>query len=360
MFADHGLDAAEISSLFVLWSVTSFVLEVPSGALADRVSRRGLLVAGSVLIAAGFAAWTVCPTYLGFALGFLLWGAGGSLHSGTFEALLYDELAARDATDRYARIQGFAHTASEAGALVGIVLGAPVFAWGGYQLVGWTSVGAALAQGLVASTLPGVPKAAPSDDDEPDLGYLAMLTTGVREAIRNPRVRGATLLAATLSGYTAFDEYFGLLAAEHGTPTAVIPLMVGITVAGSLAGSATAAVLSSITPNAMAIAVAASGVFIAVGALLGGWAGFVAIGVSYGLIMNAVIITDARLQDSIEGAARATVTSLSGFVAEAVAVAVFGAVALVTVWFPMTIAVAVFAVPIFLTAVAVRKWLPKR
>ena len=44
LFADHGLTVAQISSLFAIWSLTGFLLEVPSGALADIVSRRGLLM----------------------------------------------------------------------------------------------------------------------------------------------------------------------------------------------------------------------------------------------------------------------------------------------------------------------------
>ena len=51
LFADHGLDVAQISSLFAIWSVTGFLLKVPSGALADTVSRRGLLVVSSALLA---------------------------------------------------------------------------------------------------------------------------------------------------------------------------------------------------------------------------------------------------------------------------------------------------------------------
>jgi hypothetical protein len=46
LFSDTGLSVWQISSLFVIWSVSSFVLEVPSGACADATSRRRLLVVG--------------------------------------------------------------------------------------------------------------------------------------------------------------------------------------------------------------------------------------------------------------------------------------------------------------------------
>src|SRR3954453_6910795 len=37
LFCDHGLSLGQISSLFILWSLTSLVFEVPSGARADTV-----------------------------------------------------------------------------------------------------------------------------------------------------------------------------------------------------------------------------------------------------------------------------------------------------------------------------------
>ena len=55
LFTDAGLTAVQVSALFVLWSATGIVLEVPSGALADAVSRRALLVVAPLVGAAGYA-----------------------------------------------------------------------------------------------------------------------------------------------------------------------------------------------------------------------------------------------------------------------------------------------------------------
>ena len=82
LFAETGLSPAAISSLFVIWSVTGFVLEVPSGLWADVFSRRRLLVAAPLLSGAGFALWSFAPSYPAFAAGFVLWGAGSALRSG--------------------------------------------------------------------------------------------------------------------------------------------------------------------------------------------------------------------------------------------------------------------------------------
>jgi len=83
LFADAGLSTSQISVLFAIWSVVAFAFEVPSGALADAWSRRGLYAVGELLTAAGYALWLIWPSFPGFALGFVLWGLGGALGSGT-------------------------------------------------------------------------------------------------------------------------------------------------------------------------------------------------------------------------------------------------------------------------------------
>ncbi|MEU8615053.1 MFS transporter, partial [Actinoplanes sp. NPDC048791] len=128
LFSDTGLSVWQISSLFVIWSAGSTLLEVPSGAWADAVSRRLLLCLAPLAGAAAFALWVLVPSYPAFAVGFLLWGAGGALASGSLEALVYSELARLGAAHRYARTMGRARTAETVGVLVATVLAGPVLA----------------------------------------------------------------------------------------------------------------------------------------------------------------------------------------------------------------------------------------
>ncbi|WP_433197298.1 MFS transporter [Nocardia sp. CA-107356] len=391
LFADHGLNTGQISSLLAIWSATAFLLEVPSGAWADTVSRRGLLVLSGVLLTAGFTSWTVLPTYLGFAVGFFLWGTSGALVSGTFEALLYDELVARGERQAYPRIIGYARAASEAAIVIAILAATPLFIWGGYPLLGWSSVAIAAVHTLIGLTLPSAPKAvsaADVEDLEEDAGYggavsetvsrsfatyLSMLRTGVGEAIRVRAVRNGLALGALLFGITAFDEYFALLGEEVGVATAVVPLLVGVTVIGSLVGSMLAGRTEGISARTMAIAVGLGGVLFVGGAVVAGLAvrwpgsvyvfvgvGFTAIGASYGIVYNAGVVAGARLQDAIEGRARATVTSVSGLAAEVVALAVFGFAAIATMWLSMSTTLALLGATILPIALATPAWLPRR
>jgi predicted MFS family arabinose efflux permease len=154
LFADTGLSDAQISSLFLIWSLTSIASEVPSGAWADVFSRRRLLILAPLLTGAGYALWTFAPCYLSFAAGFLLWGVGSSLRSGTMQALVYEELARQGAADRYAELIGRSEAVSTTAIMAAGAVAAPVLAAGGYRAVGIASVAATLLCALVARTMP--------------------------------------------------------------------------------------------------------------------------------------------------------------------------------------------------------------
>lgn len=352
LFADHGLSAGEISSLLVLWSLTSFACEVPSGAWADTIDRRRLLVLSSVVLAAAFASWTLRPTYAGFALGFVLWGVSSALESGTFESLLYDELRLRGRTPAYPRLIGRARALALVAVLVADGLAVPLLHVGGYGLLGLASVVAALLHGVLAATLPVRPEARrPTHTDEPRGGrYLAMLGTGLRESARVPAVRRALLVASVLVGLTAYDEYFPLVARDHGVPTASVPVLIAVTTLAQAVGTALAG-RTPMSGRALGLTVAAGAVLVSLGAAGGpaipaAYAGFVPIALGYGLLNNAMIVAETRLQDRISGPARATVTSVLGVGEEATALVVYASVGLGSTLVPVTVAVALVGVPV--------------
>ncbi|WP_181768444.1 MFS transporter, partial [Streptomyces albidus (ex Kaewkla and Franco 2022)] len=149
LFAENGLSAAEISSLFIIWSCVTFVLEVPSGMWADLFSRRKLLALAPLLSGAGFGVWTWAPSYPAFAAGFVLWGAGSSLCSGTLQALVYEELARADAAGSYVRYMGRSQALGTTAMMAATALAGPVLGVGGYQAVGTASVVVCLFGALV-------------------------------------------------------------------------------------------------------------------------------------------------------------------------------------------------------------------
>ncbi|GAB2592775.1 MFS transporter [Paractinoplanes abujensis] len=348
LFADTGLSTAQVSSLFAIWSVVAFAAEVPSGALADAWSRKRLYALGELVTAAGFLTWILWPAYPGFALGFVLWGLGGSLSSGSSEALVYDELAAAGRSSGYARVIGRGNTIAILAMLGATLIATPAWQAGGYALVGGLSVAVKLAGAALSLRLPETTRGSgPPDASDDDAGYWTMLRNGVREAAGSRLVARAVLVAALVPGFTALDEYLPLLAQDKGASIAQVPLLYAGTALAMAAGSALAA-RSFPLPATLTVAAAA----VATGALIPHLTGMLVVSVAFGLLEYAIVRAETRLQDTITGPARSTVLSVAGFGGEVFAVLLYAAFA---VDLPLSPLFALCAIPLLLTAVIARR-----
>lgn len=323
LFAHAGLSDARISALFAIWSSVGLLAEVPAGALADRYSRRAALVVAGLLQGAGFATWTVLPDFAGFATGFVLWGLGGTLVSGAFEAMLYDGLVARAAGSSFPVVLGRVRAAGLLAQLPAALSATLLYRLGGFTLAGWASVACCVAAAAMAAGFPsGRASHDEPDPDEPEQSYLATLRAGLVEAAAHPAVRRVLVAVALLSGVDAIEEYFSLLARDWGVPTALVPLAtVGIPLAGA-AGAALAGRLGRRSAIALfgvsAAALAGSG-------LLGRPAALGLVALFYLGYRLVLVRAEAALQDRIAGTARATVTSVAALGTEVATFALYGA-----------------------------------
>ncbi|MFI2713353.1 MFS transporter [Micromonospora sp. NPDC018662] len=386
LFADTGLSVGQISSLFVLWSAAGILLEIPSGAWADALSRRLLLCLAPLLTAAGFALWVLLPSYPAFAVGFLLWGAGGALRSGALEALVFTELDRLGAADRYARLIGRTRTTEVLGAVGSGVLAGPVFAFGGYLAVGAASVLTCLLAAVVAARLPehrsvtppaadrpapagaeasmvneppsSTARAAASSgagpgeqtaDDEP--GWRESLRGGLAEVRADRTVRAAVLLVAAVAAiWGGLDEYTGLLARDTGVAEATVPLLLLLVWGGMTVGGLLAPLGERLSPAGYAGLLVVAAAAMAGGALLRHPAGFLLLAVAFAAFQLATVLADARLQARITGDARATVTSLAGMATDLTTVAFYGAYGLLAGALGNPVAFAVAVLPYLLVA----------
>ncbi|GGQ01640.1 MFS transporter [Streptomyces griseomycini] len=340
LFSDTGLTVWQISSLFALWSVTGVLLEVPSGAWADAVSRRLLLWLGPLLTAAGFALWVLLPSYGAFAVGFVLWGVGGALGSGALEALVYDELERLGAADRYARVMGRARAAGLVAVMAAMGLAGPVLAWGGHTAVGAASVLVCLLAAAAATRFPEHRSPAAGHD-----GWTATLRAGLAEARADRSVRGALLLVPAVSAvWGALDEYTPLLVRDTGVADTTVPWLLLLVWAGATAGSLLAGEGERLGTTGLAALLAGAGLALAAGSVAGTPAGLVLVALAFGGFQAATVLADARLQRRIEDTGRATLTSVAGLGTELATVAVFGGYAVIASGNAHSTAFAVFAV----------------
>ncbi|MFF3442049.1 MFS transporter [Streptosporangium sp. NPDC002721] len=332
LFVDTGLSTAEISSLLAIWSITSVALEVPSGVWADAVSRRALLALAPLPAAVGFVLWVAAPSYWAFAAGFVLWGAGGALQSGALEALVYTELDRLGAAGRYAAVMGRARAIGTGAVVVSMAVATPVFTLGGYPLIAAGSILACVLAAVAALGFPEHRARAGQEavqeqegEAEPVGGYAAILREGLRAARADRPTRRALLLVPAVTAvWGSLEEYTPLLAIGTGVATHVVPLLVLLVSAGIAAGGVLAGAGRSLTDRKFAALLTFGALTLGAGALSGVAAGFVALAAAFCAFQLATVLADVRLQESITGPARATVTSLAGLGTELAALLVYG------------------------------------
>ena len=153
MFVARGLTPVQVASTLIAWSVIGIALQIPAGALADRWSRRGVLAVGQGVRVVGFLIWLLWPTYPGFLIGMMLWGIKSAMTNGIFEALLYDELAALDQRESYARLVGRSAAVGYAAVFAASISAAWSVSFG-YPAVILASTVASAAAGIAAMALP--------------------------------------------------------------------------------------------------------------------------------------------------------------------------------------------------------------
>ena len=253
-FNDNGITTAQVSTVFLVWALVGLALELPSGALADRVDRRHLLGVAFAIRAAGIALWLVWPTLTGVLVGAVLWAIHDALASGSWEAMIHDQLRSEGRADRYgpvmARIGQWSHLGVAAGTLLGaglLQLDTTLVA------LGWLTVAAHAGSIALVTTLPPVEPDpselvtaadgdGPADPSSSALGrWLAVLRGGIGQVVVRPALGRLVVVGALVEGLFIVDEYLPLLARAQGGSDAMAPVLVLVVWLGLLAGGEVAA-----------------------------------------------------------------------------------------------------------------------
>ncbi|MDD2462702.1 MAG: MFS transporter [Desulfobulbus sp.] len=147
LFLDFGLSLEQFALLNTVWAVTIVLAEVPSGALADLLGRKQLLVATSLLMVAEISVLAFVPlahprwVFVAFFVNRILSGLAEAMASGADEALAYDTLVIHGMEKQWPRVLDVQMRAQNLGYIVAMTVGAAVYdpglinrvaAWFGY------------------------------------------------------------------------------------------------------------------------------------------------------------------------------------------------------------------------------------
>ena len=191
-FREWGrLSFVQIFALQTWFMLMSFLMEVPTGAVADRFGRKVSVACGGFLLAAASALYGTFPQLGVFVVAEALFAVAVALISGADEALAYDSLLALGREAEASRVMARLEATKLAGILVGALLGAVVASWLGVR---WPMLLQAVPLGLsgfVALTLTEPPRGKKEAIEEG--GYLRLLSGGLHHFRSAPELRALAL-----------------------------------------------------------------------------------------------------------------------------------------------------------------------
>jgi MFS family permease len=134
-FTDWGrIRFSQVLFLNAWFMFCVFMLEIPTGTVADFFGRKTSMLLGSVVFILAVVVYVSYPSFYVFLVGETIWAMAYTLNSGANEALVYDSLKIIGHEERskkvYSRMEAFKMT----GILIGALLGSVLAKYGGLTM----------------------------------------------------------------------------------------------------------------------------------------------------------------------------------------------------------------------------------
>lgn len=121
--AMRGFSLVELGILESAFHVTSFLMEIPTGAVADMWSRKASRIIGRVFYLISLLILFLSQSFIVQLSGFIICAIGYNLESGAGEALLYDSLHKEVKDKKYMAIAGRKEFVLQSASIIALIVG---------------------------------------------------------------------------------------------------------------------------------------------------------------------------------------------------------------------------------------------
>lgn len=205
--ASIGIDEVGVGLTAAAALLSSLVLDIPTGILADKWSRKGTLILGSLALALCSLLAGISPGLTVYALSMFLYGLYDVLVEGSYQAIVYDTLREEDRTKEYSRMIGWAYGLFLAGAGVANVASGFIAEASSYQMTFYISLIPCLINALLLLTV-REPRYHQQERKERLLRELGLAT---KKILHIRLLRILTIIMISLSLIELFKADFGQL-----------------------------------------------------------------------------------------------------------------------------------------------------
>jgi len=202
-FRDAGLSFFQIGLLYAVRDISTNLLEIPAGVVADASGRRRSMVISFLSYILSFILFYSLPGFAPYAFAMVIFGVGEAFRSGTHKALILEHLRLNDMEHLKVPYYGRTRAASQVGsALNALIAAALVFYTGDYRYVFLASIVPYVADLFNLATYPRRLDGELADLDVKALPAQLKATSRTFLSIfRNPQAMRAILNS---SGFDAF------------------------------------------------------------------------------------------------------------------------------------------------------------
>jgi MFS family permease len=133
LFLDYGLTIEQFALLNAVWAVTIVGIEIPSGAMADLLGRRRLLVLTSLVMIGEMSLLAFVPlgtmqlVFWAFLVNRVLSGLAEAMASGADEAIAYDSLVEEGNPDHWPRVLSVLMRLQALAGVIAMTVGALIY-----------------------------------------------------------------------------------------------------------------------------------------------------------------------------------------------------------------------------------------
>lgn len=317
-FTQQGANPLELSILLSLWSLYVLIFEVPSGAIADRWSRKWLLVISSFFHSIAYFVWIFSHNFWLFLLGYLFRGTGGFLESGTVDAFLYDHLKTKKQEADFEKHTGRIWVITTVAFLSASLTAGFLADQYSFTLVLVLSILSNVVAGLVAFVIPDTPRYRSTEE----LSYWEFLGQAFKKALKQPLLLRALIYAATVVAvFGTLDEYDQLYVKSVGLPLSLFGVWWLMRMASEGLGGLVAHQLKKFNVQKVltTIAIINAGILL-VSAFTVNLLILPLLALMFGLFSIAQILNNGAIHQLIESHERATIASISTLLVEGTAI----------------------------------------
>jgi len=133
---EKGLNYTQFGTLIAVREIAVYLLEIPTGIIADVTGRRRAMVLAFTSYLLSFAVFSLADSFWAFVPAMVLFGAGEAFRSGTHKSMIMQHLDVEGMSDLKVRYYGTTRSWSRQGsAAAALMAGAVVFFAGSYRTV---------------------------------------------------------------------------------------------------------------------------------------------------------------------------------------------------------------------------------